>query len=221
MNKTYYELYLKYKKKYLLKKNQFGSASKMSEEQNKLEKEGSPKIEENSLQLILPCEITNFTKKILLSSCISRNEIAKILNVKNSEIIFTSGGTEGDNLIIRNSIKYLGVKHIITSKIEHHAVTHTVDDLQKNKKIKVSYVKISPDGSVDYEDLENLLSNSNIKTLVSLMHINNEIGNILDINKVSDLTKKYSAYFHSDTVQSIGHYEMDLKKYNIDFVVAS
>ena len=152
---------------------------------------------------------------------LSRNEIAKILNVKNSEIIFTSGGTEGDNLIIRNSIKYLGVKHIITSKIEHHAVTHTVDDLQKNKKIKVSYVKILPDGSVDYLDLENLLSNSNSKTLVSLMHINNEIGNILDINKVSDLTKKHSAYFHSDTVQSIGHYEMDLKKYNIDFVVAS
>ena len=152
---------------------------------------------------------------------LSRNEIAKILNVKNSEIIFTSGGTEGDNLIIRNSIKYLGVKHIITSKIEHHAVTHTVDDLQKNKKIKVSYVKILPDGSVDYLDLENLLSNSNSKTLVSLMHINNEIGNILDINKVSDLTKKYSAYFHSDTVQSIGHYEMDLKKYNIDFIVAS
>ena len=106
---------------------------------------------------------------------LSRNEIAKILNVKNSEIIFTSGGTEGDNLIIRNSIKYLGVKHIITSKIEHHAVTHTVDDLQKNKKIKVSYVKILPDGGVDYEDLENLLSNSNSKTLVSLMHINNEI----------------------------------------------
>ena len=152
---------------------------------------------------------------------LSRNEIAKILNVKNSEIIFTSGGTEGDNLIIRNSIKYLGVKHIITSKIEHHAVTHTVDDLQKNKKIEVSYVKILPDGSIDYMDLENLLSNSNSKTLVSLMHINNEIGNILDINKVSDLTKKYSAYFHSDTVQSIGHYEMDLKKYNIDFVVAS
>ena len=152
---------------------------------------------------------------------LSRNEIAKILNVKNSEIIFTSGGTEGDNLIIRNSIKYLGVKHIITSKIEHHAVTHTVDDLQKNKKIKVSYVKILPDGNVDYMDLEKLLSNSNSKTLVSLMHINNEIGNILDINKVSDLTKKYSAYFHSDTVQSIGHYEMDLKKYNIDFVVAS
>ncbi len=152
---------------------------------------------------------------------LSRTEIAKILNVKNSEIIFTSGGTEGDNLIIRNSIKYLGVKHIITSKIEHHAVTHTVEDLQKNKKIKVSYVKISTDGSVDYEDLENLLSNSNSKTLVSLMHINNEIGNILDINKVSDLTKKYSAYFHSDTVQSIGHYEMNLKKYNIDFVVAS
>ena len=152
---------------------------------------------------------------------LSRNEIAKTLNVKNSEIIFTSGGTEGDNLIIRNSIKYLDVKHIITSKIEHHAVTHTVDDLQENKKIKVSYVKLSSDGTIDYDDLENLLSNSNNKTLVSLMHINNEIGNILDISRVADLTKKYSAYFHSDTVQSIGHYEMDLKKYNIDFVVAS
>ena len=104
---------------------------------------------------------------------LSRKEISNILNVKSSEIIFTSGGTEGDNMIIRNCVNNLDVRHIITSKIEHHAVTHTIDDLLRTDKIKVSFVKLSKSGDVDLEDLKNILKNSNQKCLVSLMHINN------------------------------------------------
>ena len=152
---------------------------------------------------------------------LSRKEISNILNVKSSEIIFTSGGTEGDNMIIRNCVNNLDVRHIITSKIEHHAVTHTIDDLLRTNKIKVSYVKLSKSGDVDLEDLENILKNSNQKCLVSLMHINNEVGNITDIDAVSKICKKYNSLFHSDTVQSVGHYDLDFEKIKVDFFVAS
>ena len=151
----------------------------------------------------------------------SRKEISEILNVKSSEIIFTSGGTEGDNMIIRNCVNNLGVTHIITTKIEHHAVTHTVEDLVISNNIKVSYVKLSKSGDVDLEDLENILKNSDHKSLVSLMHINNEIGNITDIEAVSKICKKYNSLFHSDTVQSVGHYDLDFDKIKVDFFVAS
>ena len=120
---------------------------------------------------------------------LSRKEISDILNVKSSEIIFTSGGTEGDNMIIRNCVNNLDIRHIITSKIEHHAVTHTIDDLLNTDKIKVSFVKLSKSGDVDLEDLENILKNSNQKCLVSLMHINNEIGVINDIEKIGEITR--------------------------------
>ena len=152
---------------------------------------------------------------------LSRKEISNILNVKSSEIIFTSGGTEGDNMIIRNCVNNLDVRHIITSKIEHHAVTYTIDDLLRTDKIKVSFVKLSKSGDVDLEDLENILKNSNKKCLVSLMHINNEIGNITDIDAVSKICKKYNSLFHSDTVQSVGHYDLDFEKIKVDFFVAS
>ena len=152
---------------------------------------------------------------------LSRKEISNILNVKSSEIIFTSGGTEGDNMIIRNCVNNLDVRHIITTKIEHHAVTHTIDDLLNNHKIKVSFVKLSKSGDVDLKDLENILKNSDQKCLVTLMHINNEIGNITDIEAVSKICKKYNSLFHSDTVQSVGHYDLDFEKIKVDFFVAS
>jgi len=152
---------------------------------------------------------------------LSRKEISDILNVKSSEIIFTSGGTEGDNMIIRNCVNNLDVRHIITTKIEHHAVTHTIDDLLNNDKIKVSFVKLSKSGDVDLKDLENILKNSDQKCLVTLMHINNEIGNITDIEAVSKICKKYNSLFHSDTVQSVGHYDLDFEKIKVDFFVAS
>jgi cysteine desulfurase len=151
----------------------------------------------------------------------SRKQIANHFNVSPSEIIFMSGGTEADNCILRSAVRDLGVKHLISSKIEHHAVTHTLDQLAIDYPIKISYVKLDKLGNVDYDDLELILKSSNSKTLVSLMHINNELGNILDINLVSNLCVKYESLFHSDTVQSVGHYNLDLSSLNIDFLVAS
>jgi len=152
---------------------------------------------------------------------LSRKEIAAHLNVSPSEIIFTSGGTEADNLILRSAAKDLNIKHFISSKIEHHAVTLTLDELKKDYGIKVSFVKLDKDGEVDYGDLEDILKKSKDKCLVTLMHINNEIGNMLDLDKVSNICIQHNALFHSDTVQSIGHYDIDLSKTKIDFIVAS
>lgn len=151
----------------------------------------------------------------------ARKEIAGLLNVTAGEIIFTSGGTEADNLILKSAVCDLGVERIITSKIEHHAVLHTLDWLVENKEIQVHYVKLDSCGLVDFKDLEDLLKSSDKKTLVCLMHVNNEVGNILDLERVSELCKKYSALFHSDTVQSVGHYELDFQKVPVDFAAAA
>tara|TARA_Y100000739_G_scaffold76683_1_gene64877 strand:+ start:1694 stop:2860 length:1167 start_codon:yes stop_codon:yes gene_type:complete len=152
---------------------------------------------------------------------LSRKEIASHLNVSSSEIIFTSGGTEADNLILRSAARDLNIKHFISSKIEHHAVTHTLDELEKDYNVKVSFVKLEKNGDIDYDNLNELLSKSKDRCMVSLMHVNNEIGNMLDLKKVSKICNKYEALFHSDTVQSVGHYKMDLSKIKIDFIVAS
>lgn len=151
----------------------------------------------------------------------ARKEIAAILNVSASEIIFTSGGTEADNLILNSAVRDLGVRRVITSRIEHHAVLHTLEHLHKSFGIKVDYVDLDSRGLVNYDHLESLLESNSEKTLVSLMHVNNEVGNVLNLQKVSTYCKKYGAFFHSDTVQSMGHYEMDLKEIPIDFAVAS
>ncbi|AXT20235.1 aminotransferase class V-fold PLP-dependent enzyme [Flavobacteriaceae bacterium AU392] len=150
----------------------------------------------------------------------SRKQIAKRFNVSPGEIIFTSGGTEADNLVLQSAVRDLKVTHIITSRIEHHAVLHTIEQLQSEYNIELSYVSVNSKGDIDFNHLEQLL-NSPKKTLVSLMHINNEIGNILDIQRVADLCLANDALFHSDTVQSIGHYEMDLQDIGIDFLAAS
>ena len=151
----------------------------------------------------------------------ARKDVAKLLNVAASEIIFTSGGTEADNLILNSAVRDLGVKRIISSKIEHHAVLHTLEWLQKEYKIQLDFVKLDECGQVDYEHLETLLSNNSEKTLVSLMHVNNEVGNVLDLKKVSGLCKANNALFHSDTVQSVGHFELDFKEIPIDFAAAA
>jgi len=151
----------------------------------------------------------------------ARKSIAKQFNVTASEIVFTAGGSEADNLILRNAIVNLKVKRIITSKIEHHAVLHTVLALQKEFDINVSYVNLTKDGEIDYKHLEVLLEQDSEKTLVSLMYINNELGNLLDLKKVCELCVKHDALFHSDTVQAIGHYAIDLQQTPIDFMVAS
>ena len=151
----------------------------------------------------------------------ARKNIAGYLGVKASEIIFTSGGTEADNLAINSAVRDLGVQHIITSKIEHHAVLHTVQEIEKYQGIQVSYVAIKNCGSVDYDHLENLLKESDKKTLVSLMHVNNEVGTILDIERVGNLCKEHEALFHSDMVQSIGHLNVKLNEINVDFTASS
>ncbi|MCC4229175.1 cysteine desulfurase family protein [Zunongwangia profunda] len=151
----------------------------------------------------------------------ARKTIAKQLNVTAAEIIFTSGGTEADNLALNSAVRDLGVRRIITSEIEHHAVLYCVNQLKDCFDIEVEYVKLTAEGEVDLEDLGNRLEHSDVKTLVSLMHVNNEVGNKLDIKKVALLCKQNNALFHSDTVQSIGHYELDLKEIPVDFTAVS
>lgn len=151
----------------------------------------------------------------------ARKSIAKTLNVSAAEIIFTAGGTEADNLILYNAVTNLEVTRIISSKIEHHAVLHTIEFLKSEHQIEVDYVNVDAHGNVDVEHLESLLKESNKKTLVSLMYINNEIGNILPWVSIGELCQKYNALFHSDTVQAIGHYQIDLQEIPIDFIVAS
>jgi len=151
----------------------------------------------------------------------SRKQIAKHFNVTASEIVFTAGGSEADNLILTNAVFNLDVERIITSKIEHHAVLHTIKALQQEKKIEVAYVNLTKNGEIDYKHLAELLVNDSTKTLVSFMYINNELGTILDINLVSNLCQKNKALFHSDTVQGIGHFNIDLQKTPIDFITAS
>ena len=158
------------------------------------------------------------SSKALLEQC--RKNIAGYFNVSASEIVFTSGGTEADNLALRSAVRDLGVTEIITSKIEHHAVLHTVEQLQQEYNIKLSFVNLDACGMVDYTHLESLLQNSE-KAIVSLMHVNNEIGNILDIERVAKLCKGNDALFHSDCVQSVGHYKLDLQNIPIDFLAAS
>ncbi|MNQ68618.1 Cysteine desulfurase [compost metagenome] len=151
---------------------------------------------------------------------LSRKSIAKHLNCTAQEIIFTSGGTEADNWILRSAVEDLKVERIITSKIEHHAVLHTVWALQEEYNIQVDYVSVNQDGSLDLTHLSNLLSDEK-RTLVSLMHVNNETGTILDLDRVGLICKQYNALFHSDTVQSVGKTEIDLQKTPIDFILAS
>ncbi|WP_316634133.1 cysteine desulfurase family protein [uncultured Flavobacterium sp.] len=151
---------------------------------------------------------------------LSRKSIAKHLNCSAQEIIFTSGGTEADNWILRSAVEDLKVERIITTKIEHHAVLYTALALQFDYNTQVDYVNINPDGSIDLTHLSNLLSEEK-KTIVSLMHVNNETGTILDLDRVGVICRQYNALFHSDTVQSIGKTEIDLQQTPVDFIVAS
>ncbi|PWG04986.1 cysteine desulfurase family protein [Polaribacter aquimarinus] len=168
-----------------------------------------------------PSSTHQFGRKAKSAVESARKNIAKHFNVSASEIIFTSSGTEADNLILYNSVLNLGVKRIITTKIEHHAVMHTCSYLKKTYDIVLDFVNVDKYGSVDLEHLEELLQKSSQKTLVSLMYINNEIGNILAIDKICNVCRNYDVLLHSDTVQAIGHYHIDLQKTPIDFITAS
>ena len=140
----------------------------------------------------------------------SRKKVAELLSCTPGEIIFTSGGTEADNAIIRSAVTTYDVKHIISSPIEHHAVLHTVEELAKKSGVKLTMVNLDAKGHVDIDHLESLLRNSS-RVLVSLMHANNEIGNLLDLQRVGELCNEHGAFFHSDTVQTVGHYRHDMR----------
>jgi cysteine desulfurase len=168
-----------------------------------------------------PSSTHQFGRKAKATVETARKNIAKHFNVSAAEIIFTSSGTEADNLILYNAVLNLGVRRIITSRIEHHAVLHTCDFLKKSENVSLEYVNVDGFGNIDVLHLETLLTASKEKTLVSFMMINNEIGNLLPINKIVDLCKKNNALFHSDTVQAIGHYKIDLQATMVDFIVAS
>ena len=151
---------------------------------------------------------------------LSRKSIAKNLNATAQEIIFTSCGTEANNWILRSAVKDLQVKRIITSKIEHHAVLYTALVLEKEYDIQIDYVNVKPNGEIDITHLVELLSQEK-KTLVSLMHVNNEIGTVLDLERIGRICQEHNTLFHSDTVQSIGKTPIDLEKLSVDFIVAS
>ncbi len=152
----------------------------------------------------------------------ARKQVAGFINANPGEIVFTGGGTEADNLVLRGAVDDLGVNHIITSKIEHHAVVDTAEIVGEKKNIKVSFVSFDEKGYVDLSSLERLLEeNKDKKTLVSLMHANNEISNMIPLKKVSDMCKTYDAYFHSDTVQTMCHFEFDVRALDIDFLTCS
>jgi cysteine desulfurase len=151
----------------------------------------------------------------------SRKNIAQLINAAPQEIIFTSGGTESDNMILHCAVKDLGVQRIISSRLEHHAVLHALDALEQLFQIKIDFVQTDENGAIDLKHLESLLKNDSSKKLVSLMHVNNEIGNILDLEKVGNLCHENQALFHTDAVQGIGHFTFDMEKLPVDFLSAA
>ncbi|RYZ83467.1 MAG: cysteine desulfurase, partial [Moraxellaceae bacterium] len=149
----------------------------------------------------------------------ARKTIAGLINASPAEITFTSGGTEADNHAIYCTAKSLNLKHAITSPIEHHAVLHTMQELQK-EGVELSFVKLDEKGRVQLDHLEELLA-TKPRSIVSLMHANNEIGNLTDIEEAARICKKYDAVYHTDTVQTMGHYVHDVQKLKVDFLVGS
>lgn len=194
-----------------------------------LDNAATTKLDENVLKAMMPLMVEDFGNPSSIHSFgrktravieTARKTVAKLLNVTPAEIFFTSGGTEADNMAINQSIETYDIKHVISSLIEHHAVEHTIKTLEKAGKVKVSWVKLDEKGNVDLADLEELLKN-NPRSLVSLMHANNELGTLLPIKQVGEICEKYNAIFHSDTVQTMGHYRMDLRDIKVHFVTCA
>jgi cysteine desulfurase len=168
-----------------------------------------------------PSSIYSYGRETRMAIESARKSVAKILNAHPAEIFFTSGGTESSNTAINGAVHDLGCKHIISSPLEHHATLHCVEHLSDNCEAKLSYVKVLPNGHIDYDDLEKLLKESKEKCLVTLMHANNEIGNLTDIERVGNLCKEHNAIFHSDTVQTLAHFPLDLRKLPVHFITGA
>lgn len=164
-----------------------------------------------------PSSIYSYGRETKMAIEQARKSVAKILNCSPGEIFFTSGGTESSNTAINAAIRDLGCTRIISSPIEHHATLHTVEYLAKTG-LELQFVRVLENGHIDMAHLEELLAASDKKTLVTLMHANNEIGNLMDIKAVGELCRKYDAIFHSDTVQTVGHYPFDLKDTYVHFI---
>lgn len=167
-----------------------------------------------------PSSTHAFGREVKSKLEMARRKVAQILNAEPSEIIFTSGGTEADNMALQCAVHDLGVTKIISSAIEHHAVLHTVEELAKSG-IKLEFVKLDELGHVDMDHLANMLDSSDEKTLVSLMHANNEIGTMIDLKAMTELIHSKGALFHSDTVQTMGHYHFDVRDLDVDFLTCS
>ncbi len=168
-----------------------------------------------------PSSIYSYGRETKMAIEQARKTVAKILNAHPAEIFFTSGGTESSNTAITAAVKDLGCKHIITSAIEHHATLHTVEYLHSLDVATISYVKLLPNGHIDLDNLEKLLASCEEKTLVTLLHANNEIGNMLDIHAVGNLCKLYNAIFHCDTVQTVGHFPFDCRNTPVHFITGA
>jgi cysteine desulfurase len=167
-----------------------------------------------------PSSTHSFGRKTRASIDLARKRVARHINAEPGEIIFTSGGTEADNMAILCSVHDLGIKHAITSAIEHHAVLYPLEELARKGEIKLSIVDVDDKGHVDLDHLRQLLA-ENERSFVSLMHANNEIGNLLPLKKVGELCKEFNAVLHSDTVQTIAHYRMDVKDLNVHFITCA
>ena len=168
-----------------------------------------------------PSSIYSYGRESRMAIEKARKTVAGLLHAHPAEIFFTSGGTESSNAAIRAAVQDLGCRHIISSPIEHHATLHTVTYYQEKGEAKLHMLNVLPDGHVDLDQLETLLSGLGEKALVSLMHANNETGNLLDIQKTAEICKKYQAIFHSDTVQTLGHYPVDLGILPVHFITGA
>lgn len=168
-----------------------------------------------------PSSIYSYGRESRLAIENARKSVAKILNAHPAEIFFTSCGTEGTNTVVNAAIRDLGCKHIITSPIEHHATLHSVENLYHRGEAALSYVKVLPNGHIDLDDLDRLLAESTEKCLVTLLHANNETGNMLDLHAVGNMCKLYGAIFHADTVQTVAHFPFDLRNTPVHFINAS
>jgi cysteine desulfurase len=150
----------------------------------------------------------------------ARKTVASLLNTSPGEIFFTSGGTEADNTAITQSVATLGVKHVVSSRLEHHAVLHTLEHLAQHGKIKLTLLENDSQGILDIDSLPPILEKEE-NSMISLMHGNNEIANLLDLERVGNIAREYGAFFHSDTVQTMGHYKFDLQALPVDFIVGA
>jgi len=168
-----------------------------------------------------PSSIYSYGRETRMAIEQARKTVAGILHAQPAEIFFTSGGTESSNTILMSAVRDLGCQRIITSPLEHHATLHTVEHLKQRGEVEIDYVAVLSNGHICLESLASLLSASDKKTIVSLMHANNEIGNITDLHAVGSLCKAHHALFHSDTVQTVGHFAFDLQQTPVDFITGA